>query len=317
MGPVTDGILLIDKGIGETSHSVVKKIRTVFRRYHRKLKVGHAGTLDPFATGLLIVLVGQGTKLAPFIVPGEKVYLATLELGVETDTLDLTGKVVAANEVPDVNLQTVREKAAQFVGTSYQVPPAYSAVRYKGKRAYQLARKGLPVHLEGRKITVHSLQILSLDVPQITMRIRCSSGTYVRRLASDLGNALGPGGHLRSLRRIKSGPFDVKDAISSEEIGTSVQKQALSERVIPMREAIPSMKEVTVQEAFAEKVQRGYQPLWEELTDVCDGRSDIRPDLPDGRIKLVSGNRLIAILNVGPEDGKGHGRVKIERVFSS
>jgi len=317
MGPVTDGILLIDKSIGETSHGVVIKIRSVLRREDRGMKVGHAGTLDPFATGLLIVLVGQGTKLSPFIMPGEKVYLATLELGVETETLDLTGKVVAASAVPDMDLQYVREKAARFTGTFHQVPPDYSAVRYQGKRAYQLARNGQRVHLKAREITVYSLEILSLSLPQIAMRIRCSSGTYVRRLASDLGKALGPGGHLRSLRRIKSGPFDVGAALSSAEIGCSAQTHSLSGRVIPMREAIPSMKEITVREELAEKVRKGCRPSWEDLMGFCDGKTGIRPDDPDGRIKLVCDNRLVAILHVAPVDAGIHGRVRIERVFSS
>jgi tRNA pseudouridine55 synthase len=316
MGPVTDGILLIDKGVGETSHGVVKKIRSAFRRESR-VKVGHAGTLDPFATGLLIVLVGQGTKLSQFIMPGEKVYLATLELGIETDTLDRTGKVVAVSVVPDLSLEYVREKAGRFLGKSYQVPPIYSAVRIKGKRAYQLARNGQRVVLKAREITVYSLQILSVDLPQITMRMRCSSGTYVRRLASDLGKDLGPGGHLRSLRRIKIGPFEVGEALPSAEIACKAYEQSLSERMIPMQEAIPHMGEITVSADFAEKVRHGCQPAWEELIVGCDGQTGIRADLHEGWIKLVSDGRLVAILNVAPEDGGGHGRVKIERVFSS
>ncbi|MDQ1334134.1 MAG: tRNA pseudouridine synthase [Thermodesulfobacteriota bacterium] len=313
---MTDGILLIDKCMGETSHDVVKKIRSAFQSENR-VKVGHAGTLDPFATGLLIVLVGQGTKLSQFIMSGEKVYLATLELGVETDTLDLTGRVVATAAVPDMGLEGVREKARQFTGTFLQVPPAYSAVRYKGKRAYQLARNGQHVELKAREITVYSLQVLSVDLPQIDMRIRCSSGTYIRSLASDLGKALGPGGHLRSLRRIKSGPFDVGEALSSAEMGCQVHGESLSERVIPMREAIPHIGEILVSAKTAQKVRQGCRPAWEELMPSCDAETSVGPDLHDGWIKLVSDGGLVAILHVALEDGGGHGRVNIERVFSS
>jgi tRNA pseudouridine55 synthase len=316
MGPATDGILLIDKCMGETSHGVVKKIRSAFQDENR-LKVGHAGTLDPFATGLLIVLLGQGTKLSQFIMPGEKVYLATLELGVETDTMDLTGRVLATAAVPDMSLEHVREKAKRFVGKLHQVPPAYSAVRYQGKRAYQLARKGQAVELKAREITVHSFQILSVALPEMTIRIRCSSGTYVRRLASDLGKALGMGGHLRSLRRIRSGPFDVGEALSSAEIGDRVHGPSLSKRVIPMREAIPHMGEIIVSTKTAEKVRQGCQPAWEELMPGWDEKTDVSADLHDGWIKLVSGGGLVAILQVAAGDGGGHGRVKIERVFSS
>jgi len=297
MGPATDGILLIDKCMGETSHGVVKKTRFAFQGANR-VKVGHAGTLDPFATGLLIVLVGQGTKLSQFIMPGEKVYSATLELGVETDTLDLTGRVVDTADVPDMSLEHVREKAKQFVGKLHQVPPAYSAVRYQGKRAYQLARKGQAVELKAREITVHSLQILSMALPEITVRIRCSSGTYVRRLASDLGKALGTCGHLRSLRRIRSGPFDVGEALSSAEIGGQVHGPSLSERIIPMRDAIPHMGEIIVSAKTAEKVRQGCRPAWEELMSGWDAETDVSPDLHDGWIKLVSGGGLVAILQV-------------------
>jgi len=314
MGPATDGILLIDKCMGETSHGVVKKTRFAFGGANRA-KVGHAGTLDPFATGLLILLVGQGTKLSQFIMPGQKVYSATLQLGVETDTLDLTGKVVATADVPAMTLEHVQETAKAFVGTLHQVPPAYSAVRYQGRRAYELARKGQAVELKAREVTVHSLRVLSVALPEITVHIRCSSGTYVRSLASDLGEALGTVAHLRSLRRIKSGPFDVREALSSAEIGR-IQGPSLLERVIPMREAIPQLGEISVSEHTAEKVREGCQPDWEELMLGWDEKADFSPDFQNGWIKLVSGGKLVAILQVAPGEGGRQGKAKIERVFA-
>ncbi|MCF8143127.1 MAG: tRNA pseudouridine(55) synthase TruB [Deltaproteobacteria bacterium] len=315
MGPATDGILLIDKCRGETSHGVVKKIRFAFQDAGR-VKVGHAGTLDPFATGLLIVLLGQGTKLSQFIMPGEKVYSAILELGVETDTLDLTGRVVATAAVPDMSLEYVRERAKRFVGKLHQVPPAYSAIRVKGKRAYELARKGRPVDLMAREITVHSLQVLSIDLPYIRLHIRCSSGTYIRSIGSELGKALGPGGRLSSLRRIKSGPFDVETALSSAEMDRGTAGPSLAERIIPMREAIPHMGEINVSSSTAEKVRQGCQPVWEKLMAGCDSTNGIESDFCNGWIKLVSDGRLAAILHVAPGNGGGRGRVNIERVFS-
>jgi len=247
--------------------------------------------------------------------PGEKAYLATLELGVETDTLDLTGKVVATAAVPDMRLEHVRETARQFVGKLHQVPPDYSAVRYQGKRAYQLARNGQHVDLKAREVAVHSLEILSLALPEIALRIRCSSGTYIRSLASDLGKALGTGGRLRSLRRTRSGPFDVGEALCSAEIGRSFHAQSLSGRVIPMPEAIPLMRELVVSEKMAEKVRQGWQPAWEELMPNSDAKTDVSPNLHDGWVKLVSGGGLVAILKVVTGDKGGYGRVKIERVF--
>lgn len=307
MEHAADGILLIDKESGETSHGVVKKVRSVFRRGNG-VKVGHAGTLDPFATGLLIILLGQGTKLSRFIMSGEKIYLATVELGVETDTLDPTGKVVGTRDVPDLSPEYVREKASRFVGKIPQVPPIYSAVKYKGKRAYQLARKGQRVDLNTRDVTVYSLRILAMDLPQITLRVRCSSGTYIRSLAADLGRDLGPGGHLRSLRRLKSGPFEVEDALPSTEIAAEAREQSLSGRVIPMRKAVPHMEDVTVSGGLAAKIRNGYQPIREEL--------DIRPGFSEGWVKLVNDGELVAVIKVAIGDEAGHDKVKIERVFS-
>ena len=152
-----EGLLVVNRPNGITSHDVVDRVR---RRFKIR-RVGHAGTLDPFATGLLIILLGQGTKLSRFIMSGEKVYLATLELGIETDTLDPTGKVIEIRDLPGLSQEYVREKADQFVGKIHQVPPAYSAVKYGGRRAYQLARKGRNVDLKKREIIIYSLDILS------------------------------------------------------------------------------------------------------------------------------------------------------------
>jgi len=314
MAPSTDGILLIDKCVGETSHGVVKKTRFALRGESR-VKVGHAGTLDPFATGLLVILVGQGTKLSQFIMAGEKTYVATLELGVETDTMDPTGRVVATAPVPGMSWEQVEEAAQEFVGKLWQVPPAYSAVRCQGKRAYQLARKGQPVELKAREIMVHSIQILSMDLPQITLCIRCSSGTYVRRLVSDLGKALGTRGHLRSLRRVRSGPFDVGEALSSAEIGG--QGPSLSRRIIPLGEALPHMRKVRIREKTAEKVRQGWQPAWVELMPDGEEKPPVRGDIEEGWIKLVDRGGLVAIGHIATVDGDGQGRFTIERVFSS
>lgn len=314
MGPVSDGILLIDKCMGETSHGVVKKTRFAFRGENR-VKVGHAGTLDPFATGLLVILVGQGTKLSRFMMAGEKVYLATLELGIDTDTMDPTGRVIATTTVPDLRWEEIQEKARGFTGKLSQVPPAYSAVRCQGKRAYELARKGQAVELNAREIMVHSLQVLSTALPMITLRVRCSSGTYVRRLASDLGKALGTGGHLRSLRRIRSGPFDVGEALSSAEIG--VHGPSLSQRIVPMREALPHMREMIVSSRTAEKVRQGCHPAWEDLAPGWDDQAGVSMDRHGDWVKLVNGDGLVAIGQVAAGDGDGRERVMIERVFLS
>jgi len=316
MGHAADGILLTDKVPGETSYGVVKKVKTLFRGSN-PVKVGHAGTLDPFATGLLIILLGQGTKLSQFIMSAEKVYLATVELGVETDTLDPTGKVLRTSHVPDLRPEYIRESADRFVGKIRQVPPAYSAIRHKGTRAYKLARSGQGVDLKAREVTIYSLNILSVDLPQITMRVRCSSGTYIRSLAADFGRDLGPGGHLRSLRRLKSGPFEVEDALPSSEITDKARERFLSKRVLTIRDALPDMGEVVINAALAEKVRHGYQPIWKELIVGLKRQTEIHSGVNDGWIKLVSNSKLVAIMKVNLEDEVSRVKAKIERVFSA
>ncbi len=299
-----DGILLVDKEEGETSHGVVKKVRSALRQ-GKRYKVGHAGTLDPFATGLLVVLLGQGTKLSRFIMAGEKEYLATLELGVETDTLDPTGTVTAIRDVPELSPDHIRETARRYEGTIRQTPPAYSAVKHQGLRAYALARKGLPVNLKERTVTVHSISIVSVDLPDITMRIRCGGGTYIRSLASDLARDLGSVGRLKTLRRLKSGPFDVAGAISSGDILPEALASILEKGVL-LRNALPEMSEIEVNAMLAEKVRRGYQPGWDELAQAISDQECF--------IKLISGDKLLAIAKKNDGEG-GHGKVKFERVF--
>ncbi|MBN1626866.1 MAG: tRNA pseudouridine(55) synthase TruB, partial [Deltaproteobacteria bacterium] len=162
----TDGIILIDKNEGETSFDVVKMAKRVF-----KTKAGHAGTLDPFATGLLIILLGQGTKLSSYLMAGKKKYLATMTLGIETDTLDRTGRVLVEMPVPDMPREEVARIVREFTGDIEQRPPAYSAVNYKGQRAYKLARKGIEVDLGKRKVVIHSIEVVSVSLPDITFEV--------------------------------------------------------------------------------------------------------------------------------------------------
>jgi len=311
-----DGILLVDKKEGETSHGVVKKVRSAFRR-GKRYKVGHAGTLDPFATGLLVVLLGQGTKLSRFIMAGEKEYLASLELGVETDTLDPTGTVTAIRDVPKLSPHHIQETAKRYLGRIRQTPPAYSAVKHQGLRAYTLARKGIPVNLKERTVTVHSISIVSVDLPHITMRIRCGSGTYIRSLAADLARDLGSVGRLKTLRRLKSGTFDVKDAISSEDISSEALVSIL-EKGMPLRKALPGMGEIDINIMLAEKVRQGYQPCWNELAPIVAPVHPLIENIENDQeifIKLISGAKLLAIAKKNDEGG-GHEKVKFERVFS-
>jgi len=246
LGPC-DGVLIVDKEEGETSFGVVKRVKALLKVG----KVGHAGTLDPFASGLLLVLVGQGTKLSSYLMAGEKTYLGTLTLGAETDTLDRTGRITAVSPVPSLELDFLRAKVEAFVGETEQTPPAFSALKVQGKKAYSLARKGLPVTLQKRRVRVKEWTLLSLAGPDVTFRVVCSSGTYVRSLAADLGKELGVGAHLKTLRRMSSGSYRLEGALRSQDLGTVVSAEKVKERVIPLREALPHLAEVEVDEKTA------------------------------------------------------------------
>ena len=298
MGELSDGVLIVDKEEGETSFSVVRKVKKLLK----VSKVGHAGTLDPFATGLLLVLVGQGTKLSPYLMAGDKTYLGTLTLGTETDTLDRTGRVTAVKPVPKLDPELIRERARAFVGETEQTPPSFSALKVQGKRAYSLARKGLPVSLEKRRVRIMELAVLSLDLPDVTFRVVCSSGTYVRTLAADLGKELGVGAHLKALRRTAIGPYGVEDALRSGDMGASAE--AVKKRIIPLRHALPHFTEVEVDERTAFQVRKGYQPGWEEL-----GK---KAPFPQEEVKLVSGTDLVALVRFEP---RAKGQLRVSRVF--
>ena len=310
MKTVHDGIILTDKCENETSNDVIRRIKHAFGE-GKSLKIGHAGTLDPFATGLLIILLGQGTKLSRYVMAGQKTYMATLELGTETDTLDPTGNIVRKSTVPHLSHQVIREKASRFEGEIRQTPPAYSAVKHEGIRAYKLARKGREMVLKERSVTVHSLKIVSVDLPLITLRIRCSSGTYIRSIAADLGRELGPGAHLKTLRRIGIGSFSVESAFPSVEITGKELRPVLMARTVSLREAIPDIRETEIPGPLAGKVRNGYCPKWDEL-DLASTNEECH----DGLLKLVSDGNLVAVLRIHQRGGNKNGDIGIERVFS-
>lgn len=207
-----DGLLLVDKPGGMTSHDLVDFIR---RRFQVKA-VGHAGTLDPQATGLLILLIGRATRSASQFLKADKSYRATLRLGVSTDTQDGEGRVIETGPVSGLTPLEVEAVSRRFVGTIEQQVPAYSAVKIQGKRFYQLARAGQAVPRRTRRVVIHALKVLSTSLPDVELEITCSSGTYIRTLCADWGQALGCGGHLAKLRRIRIGDFTIDQAVPLE-----------------------------------------------------------------------------------------------------
>jgi tRNA pseudouridine55 synthase len=305
MGHPSDGILLVDKAGGETSFDVIRRIRHILPGR----KIGHAGTLDPLATGLLIILLGQGTKLCQWIMLHEKVYEGVLKLGVETDTLDSTGKITAEYPVPSLTLEELASAGRQLTGKIEQKPPRFSAVKVAGQRAYRLARKGTAFDLPKRQVFVRSLKILSMDLPQVTIRVRCSAGTYVRSLFADLGRKVGTGAHMTALRRKASGQFFVENAITSESLCRELNTAVLEGEVIPLSRALPDMMELKVNGVLARKIRQGYRPAGEELLS-----GDRRWNGVSEHVKITKDEELIAVARIYDAKTKGM-TTRLLRVF--
>ena len=208
------GLLLVDKPQDWTSHDVVNCIKHQFR----VKKIGHCGTLDPMATGLLVVLLGKATKLQDRLMGESKVYEGALRLGVETDSEDSTGEVISEHDASHVTREQLLAAMASLTGEISQVPPMVSAIRKNGRHLYDLARKGIVVEREPRKVTIHSFELLSCSLPEATYRVHCSKGTYIRTLCADIGRMLNCGGIMTALRRVRCGGHDVKDAFGMETI---------------------------------------------------------------------------------------------------
>lgn len=223
-----DGALLIDKPVGPTSHDVVDALR----RHLQIKKVGHSGTLDPNATGLLILLLGRGTKLSEKLMASDKVYEGTMKLGESTDSYDADGELVASLPVPPITVDDLNELAAGFVGDHLQLPPMVSAIKKDGVPLYKLARKGIEVERKPRLIHIYSFRFSDYQEPIAWFRVACTKGTYVRTLAFDIGEKLGCGAHLATLRRLTSGKFDVANALPFEN-ALKTPPSELRNRVIP------------------------------------------------------------------------------------
>jgi tRNA pseudouridine55 synthase len=223
-----DGAILIDKPAGPTSHDVVDAIR---RRFQIK-KVGHCGTLDPNATGLLIIVLGRGTKLSEKLMGDDKVYEGTIKFGVTTNSYDTDGEILETKIVPPLTLEQLNELAAQFIGDQMQMPPMVSAIKKDGVPLYKLARKGIEVEREPRLIHIYNFRFTNYSEPLGEFRVACTKGTYIRSIAHDLGQKIGCGAHLEKLRRTVSGKFDVADAKPLDEI-LKMTIAELEKRVIP------------------------------------------------------------------------------------
>lgn len=288
----TPALLLVDKPEGPTSHDVVQ----VARRVLGVRRIGHAGTLDPFASGLLLLCVGRATRLVQYFHLLSKRYRATAVLGVERDTEDVTGRITATSDAwRDLSEAEVRRAAGGMVGEQLQVPPAYSARKVAGRRAYEAARAGDEVTLDPKAVTVHAFEITSMRPPEVDFSAHVSTGTYVRSLARDLGRALSCGAHLKSLRRTSIGPFTVESAVTLDELSAGRVDEAATRTSAGALEWLPT---------------RRLQPA--EIVEIEHGRRIACPDAahdPQRPVALVAGERLVAVARV--RDGE----LQPERVF--
>lgn len=247
-----NGIILVDKPQDWTSHDVVAKLRGVL---HER-RIGHSGTLDPLATGLLVVFVGRATRAVEFAEADSKEYITGLHLGVSTDTQDITGNIVAESAaLPDE--AALREAIGRFIGDIEQIPPMYSAIKIGGKKLYELARRGESVERAPRKITVSAIDIAGRDGDDYILNISCSKGTYVRTLCSDIGEALGCGACMSSLRRTRAGVFSVDEAHSLADIEAAVREGRLSDIILPVDTLFASFSKLTVSQSAAKRLKNG------------------------------------------------------------
>ena len=269
------GLLIIDKPEGITSAEVVRRVK---RRLHQK--VGHLGTLDPFASGVLPLCIGDGTKIAQFLNTADKEYTGVIRLGSQTDTGDRTGAVTATAPVPQLAAGQLEGVAARFCGDQLQTPPMYSAIKKQGTPLYKLARQGIAVAREPRTILITCLALRVHGGDAIEFDVACSKGTYVRVLAQEIAVAVGSVGHLEALRRTRFGRFRVEEALSIDAVGLTQAP------VIGLREALAHMREIRIEAAAVRRARHGYGPLLEGIQrDTCEGAAKLVG--PDGQLVAV------------------------------
>ncbi|MFH0812480.1 MAG: tRNA pseudouridine(55) synthase TruB [Pseudomonadota bacterium] len=282
------GLIVVNKPPGITSYGVVGRIKKILQ----VRKAGHTGTLDPFATGVLPVCLNEGTKLASFIVEGEKEYEGVLLLGVETDTQDVTGRIVGEKRSITVTETEIKEAFQQLQGKIMQKPPMYSALKYHGTPLYLWARQGKEVDRKEREVEIYELSILTIELPLVFFRVVCSKGTYIRTLVSSIGKNLGCGACLERLTRTRSGDFFLNNAITLAALEKTPLEEIKKKWVIPPTKALSSFPAVTVDEGIVWKVRRGntvtYGDLEGKVVLPHDSRKKIRIVNPQGEMIAVA-----------------------------
>ena len=295
------GIINIHKEKGYTSHDVVAKLRGIVGQK----KIGHTGTLDPDATGVLPVCFGKATKLCDMLTDKDKTYETVMLLGKTTDTQDITGTVIAEQPFEHLNSEIVKEKVSSFVGDYQQVPPMYSALKVNGKKLYELAREGIEIERKARPVSIFAIDILEVRLPRVKMRVSCSKGTYIRTLCHDIGQALGCGACMEELVRTQVSCFYLKDSLTLGEVQKKRDLGELSEVLIPIDKMFETYEAVKLKPEYVSLVYNGNTFLPKHL---CE-----RIELTDGKKVRVydEKNQFIAIYQYGKESNL----FKIEKMF--
>jgi tRNA pseudouridine55 synthase len=298
----TDGVIVIDKPPGITSAKAVAIVKKLF---HAR-KAGHTGTLDPMATGILVCCINQATRLARFLLGAKKTYAATLRLGLETDTQDASGEIIAARPGVPCTAQQIASVFRQFEGEYLQTPPAYSALKHRGKPLYRYARSGQTIHKPPRRVEIQSLKLFRYEWPFVAFEVACSSGTYVRTLCADIGQRLGCGGHLTALRRIANGQFNLTDAVTLNRLTERASQDAHFQHLICMKDALGGMATVRVNNILTDQIKHGKIIRKSDLFQHADhGISGI--------VKVLdSDENLIAVMSQDDQTN----RMKYECVFN-
>jgi tRNA pseudouridine55 synthase len=294
-----DGFLNVNKPEGKTSFNVVVWLRRLTGEKH----VGHAGTLDPIATGVLPICFGQATRVVQFLTNSSKAYLSQIELGTATDTFDREGKTIWHGDMTGITSTLIEEALTSFQGSIEQVPPIYSALKHRGRRYYELARAGTPIKLKPRRVEIINLNLVDYQPPLITINVECSKGTYIRSLAHDLGQHLGCGAHLKNLTRLRCGPFRIEDALSLSQIEDVLRQGSWRELLHPVDSPLLNWEAAVVDKRNELAIRNGLSlPL-----------SETRP-LSEKYCRAYSlDGHFIAVLQFAPEKKLWHP----EKVFSS
>lgn len=277
-----NSLLIIDKPPGPTSHDVVSRVRRILKTK----RVGHTGTLDPFATGVLVILVGKATRLAQFLDKDVKEYEAVVRFGFETDTGDVTGSPRSQVSSPkSITVEEIKEVLKNFLGDIEQKPPMFSAKKVDGRKLYELARKGVEVERKPIKVTIYELEIindLGLETWDLGLKVVCSAGTYIRTLAEDIGRAVGTGAHLAQLRRTRAGKFDLSKAVTLEELEKLDEPNSI---LIPMTDAVSHLPRLVLSDYRVEKTKNGLATRFEE-TGIQDNQAIQMVDEREGLIAI-------------------------------